>query len=88
MIQKGKKHMLVIHYSFRWSFVVIDNIKKKLITYDSGVKIRKYSHSKPREALRRGIEIITGKQWSMEQIQVPQQNEGESCGYRMLSNLL
>ena len=23
----------------------------------------------------------------MEQIQVPQQNEGESCGYRILSNL-
>ena len=33
------------------------------------------------------MEDITGKQWNMEQIPVPQQDEGESCGYRMLSNL-
>ena len=28
-----------------------------------------------------------GEQWNMEQVSVPQQDEGESCGYRMLSNL-
>ena len=33
------------------------------------------------------MEDITGEQWNMEQIPVPQQDEGESCGYRMLSNL-
>ena len=38
-------------------------------------------------ALKKSIEDITGKQWNMEQIPVPQQDEGESCGYRMLSNL-
>ena len=45
------------------------------------------SHSKPHKALKESIESISGKRWSMEQIQVPQQDEGESCGYRMLSNL-
>ena len=55
---------------------------------DSGVKISsKYSHSNPHKALKKSIEDITGKQWSTEQILVPQQDEGESCGYRMLSNL-
>ena len=87
MMKESKKYIMVIHYSFHWSFVVIDNIKKKLSTYDSGVKISKYSHSKPHEALKKSIESITRKQWSMEQIQVPQQDEEESCGYRMLSNL-
>ena len=46
------------------------------------------SHSKPNKALKKSIESISGKQWDMEQVQVPQQNEGESCGYRMLSNLI
>ena len=55
---------------------------------DSGVKISsKYSHSNPHKALKKSIEDTTGKQWSTEQILVPQQDEGESCGYRMLSNL-
>ena len=30
-------------------------------------------------------EDITGEQWNLEQIPVPQQDEGESCGYRMLA---
>ena len=53
-------------------------------TYDSGVQISG-SHSKPNKALKKSIESTSGKQWDMEQ--VPQQDEGESCGYRMLSNL-
>ena len=77
---------MIIHYSFHWSFVVIDNIKKKISTYDSGVQISG-SHSKPNKALKKSIESISGKQWDMEQVPVPQQDEGESCGCRMLSNL-
>ena len=65
----------------------INNINKKINTYDSGVTISKYSHKEPHIALKKSIEDITGKQWNMEQIPVPQQDEGESCGYRMLSNL-
>ena len=79
MMEESKKYIMVIHYSFHWLFVVIDNIKKKLSTYDSGVKIRKYSHKTPHNALKKSIEDITGEQWSMEQIPVPQQDEGESC---------
>ena len=33
------------------------------------------------------VEDITGEQWNMEQVPVPQQDEGGSCGYRVLSNL-
>ena len=47
----------------------------------------KYSHEEPHNALKRSVEDITSEQWNMEQIPVPQQDEGESCGYRMLSNL-
>ena len=86
MMKEKKKYILITHYSFHWSFVVIDNIKKKISTYDSGVQISG-SHSKPNKALKISLESISGKQWNMEQVQVPQQNEGESCGYRMLSNL-
>ena len=87
MMEESKKYIMVIHYSFHWSFVIIDNIKKRLSTYDSGVKISKYSHEEPHNALKRSVEDITSEQWNMEQIPVPQQDEGESCGYRMLSNL-
>ena len=51
------------------------------------MKISKYSHKEPHNALKRSIEDITREQWNMEQIPVPQRDEGESCGYRMLSNL-
>ena len=78
---------MIIHYSLHWSVVVIDNVKKKVDTYDSGVTISKYSHKKPHNALKKSMEDITGEQWNMEQILVPQQDEGESCGYRVLSNL-
>ena len=61
-------------------------MKKIKGTYDSGVQISG-SHSKPNEALNTSLEIITEKQWQVERVQVPQQDEGESCGYRMLSNL-
>ena len=33
------------------------------------------------------MESITGEKWETEQAQVPQQDEGESCGYRMLCYL-
>ena len=78
---------MVIHYSFHWSVVIIDNINKKINTYDSGVTISNHSHKEPNITLKESMEDITGEQWNMEQIPVPQQDEGESCGYRMLSNL-
>ena len=87
MMGESRKYIMIIHYSFHWSFVVIDNTKKKLDTYDSGITISKYSHKKPHNALKKSIEDIMGEQWNIEQVSVPQQDEGESCGYRMLSNL-
>ena len=48
-MEERKKYIMVIHYSFHWSFVVIDNIKKKLNTYDSGVQISN-GHSEPHKA--------------------------------------
>ena len=86
MMKEKKKYIMNLHYSFHWSFVVIDDIKNKLSTYDSGVQISG-SHSKPNKALKQSIESISGKQWDMEQVPVPQQDEGESSGCRMLSNL-
>jgi len=87
MMRENKKYIVVIHYNFHWSVVVIDNTKKKIDTYDSGVTISKYSHKEPHMELKRSLEDITGERWDIEQIPVPQQDEGESCGYRMLSNL-
>ena len=87
MMREKRKYIMVIHYSFHWSVVVIDNINKKINTYDSGVTISNHSHKEPNIKLKESMEDITGEQWNMEQIPVPQQDEGESCGYRMLSNL-
>ena len=87
MMGENRKYIMVIHYSFHWSVVVIDNINKKINTYDSGVTISNHSHKEPNITLKESMEDITGEQWNMEQIPVPQQDEGESCGYRMLSNL-
>ena len=85
-MKEEKKYIMIIHYSFHWSFAVIDNIKKKISTYDSGVQISG-SHSKSKKDLKASLESIPGKQWHMKQVQVPQQDEGESCEYRMLSNV-
>ena len=56
MMEESKKYIMVIHCSFHWSFVVMDDIKKKLNTYDSGVHISN-SHSKPHKALKESIEV-------------------------------
>ena len=61
-------------------------IKKKLSAYDSGIRIGG-SHKKPNEIIKTSLESITGQNWQTEQVQIPQQDEGESCGYRMLSYL-
>ena len=45
------------------------------------------SHKKSNGTLKASLDSITGDKWQMEQMQVPQQDEGESCGYRMLSYL-
>ena len=58
--------------------------KEKLSTYDSGIQIGG-SHKRPNEMMKISLESITEENWQIEQVQVPQQDEGESCGYRMLS---
>ena len=72
-MKEEKKYIIIIHYSFHWSFAIIDNIKKRIGTYDSGVRISG-SHSKgePNEALKTSLEIITEKQWRKKRVQVPQ----------------
>ena len=45
------------------------------------------SHKKPNEVIKTSLESITGEKWQTEQVQVPQRDEGESCGYMMLSYL-
>ena len=62
--------MAIIHHQFYWSFTVIDNIRKKLNTYDSGVQISG-SHQKPNEILKTSLESITKGKWQIEQIEVP-----------------
>ena len=62
------------------------NIKKKISAYDSGILIGG-SHKKPNEVIKTSLESIRGENWQTEQVQVPQQDEGESCGYKMLSYL-
>ena len=51
----------------------------------------KAGHKKANEQLQDSIEEILGEEqqhkWKLEQVQVPQQNERESCGYRMMYNL-
>ena len=69
-MKEEKKCIIIIHYRFHWSFAVIDNIEKKLSTYDLGVQISG-SHKKPNEVLKKSLESITEKQWQIEQVHVP-----------------
>ena len=39
MMKEEKKHIIIIHYSFHWSFAIVDNIKKRISMYDSGVYV-------------------------------------------------
>ena len=72
MMGENRKYIMAIHYSFHWSVVAIDNINKKINTYDSGVTISNHSHKEPNITLKESMEDITGEQWNMEQIPVPQ----------------
>ena len=51
----------------------------------------KAGHKKANEKLQNSIEEILGEEqqnkWKIEQIHVPQQDDKESCGYRMMYNL-
>ena len=86
MMKEEKQYIAIIHCRFHWSFTTIDNIRRKLSTYDSGMQISG-SHKKPNGILKTSLESTTDDKWQIEQMQVPQQDEGESCGYKMLSCL-
>ena len=51
----------------------------------------KGGHKKANEKLQSSIEEILREEqqhrWRVEHVKVPQQNEKESCGYRMMHNL-
>ena len=87
-IKSQEKLIAIIHYAHHWSFTVVDTRERKLQTYDSMIK---GGHKKANEKLQTSIEEILGEEqqyrWRMEHVQVPQQNEKESCGYRMMHNL-
>ena len=82
------KLIAIIHYAHHWSFTVINTRERKLQTYDS---MTKGAHKNANEKLQNSIEGIFGEEqqdrWRIEHIQVPQQNDRESCGYRMMYNL-
>ena len=82
MMKVEKKYIVIIHYGFHWSFTIIDNKSKKLSSYDSGIQ-KGGSHNKPNEVIKISMESIIGGKWKTEQAQVPEQDEGESCGCRM-----
>ena len=60
--------------------------KEETSAYDSGIQIGG-SHKRPNEIMKTSLESITEENWQIEQVQVPQKDEGESCGYRVLSYL-
>ena len=70
---KEKKLILFVHNRFHIyrSFAVIDNIKKKLSAYDSGIRIGG-GHKKPNEILKASFESTTGENRQTGQVQVPQ----------------
>ena len=88
IVKDHEKIIAIIHYAHHWSFTVIDTIEGKMQRYDSMVKA---GHKEANETLKRSLEeIFTGKQqkeWVLEQMQIPQQTDKESCGYRMLYNI-
>ena len=88
VIGSQEKTVVMIHYAHHWSFTVINTKERKLQTYDSMIKA---GHKKANVQLQDSIEEILGEEqqhkWKLEQVQVPQQNERESCGYRMMYNL-
>ena len=86
--ENQEKIVAIIHYAHHWSFTVINTKERKLQTYDS---MTKAGHKKANEKLQNSIEEILGEEqqhkWKIEHVQVPQQNEKASCGYRMMYNL-
>ena len=71
MMKEKKKCIAIIHHRFHWSFTDIDNIRKKLNKYDSGIQISG-SHRKPNEILNTSLESINEEKWQIEQTKVPQ----------------
>ena len=88
VLENQEKIVAIIHYAHHWSFTVINTNERKLQTYDS---LTKAGHKKANERLQNSIEEILGEEqqnkWKIEQIHVPQQDDKESCGYRMMYNL-
>ena len=70
MMRVEKKYIVIIHDGFHWSFTSIDNKRKKLSVYDSGIQIGG-SHKNPNGVIKISMESITGENWEIEQAQVP-----------------
>ena len=87
-LKNDAKIIAIIHHAHHWSFTVIDTRKRVLQMYDpKSNTIHGEANAKLQESVE---EILNSKQkhkWTSEQMQVPPQTEGESCGYRMLYNM-
>ena len=60
----------------------------KIQMYDSMVKAgHKEANVKLKSSLEEILTEVQQKGWTLEQMQVPQQTDKESCGYRMLHDI-
>ena len=77
-----------MHYEHHWSFTVMNTMEGKVQMYDSMVKV---GHKEANEKRKSSLQEILGekqqKEWTLEQMQVPQQTDKKSCGYRVLYNI-
>ena len=66
---------------------VINTMEGKVQMYDS---MEKVGHKEANVNSKSSLEVLTEeqqKEWTLEQMHVPQQTDKESCGYRMLYNI-
>ena len=85
IVESFDKVIAIIHHAHHWSFTVINAIEEKVQMYDSMIKEgHKEANIKLKSSMEEILREEQQQEWTLEQMQVPQQTEEESCGYRML----
>ena len=82
-----KKIVAIIHHAHHWSFTVIDTRKRVLQMYDPTNTIHVEANIKLKESVEKVLNVKQNQRWTSEQMKVPPQTGGESCGYGMLYNI-
>ena len=86
-LKNNEEIIAIIHHAHHWSFTAIDTRKRALQMYDPANTIHVEANIKVKKSVEKVLNVKQKQRWTSEQMEVPSQTEGESCGYRMLYNL-